>query len=144
MSSSTSAPGDPVTRAKVLRAVKGSAAAGGLSLAAVVAIAYPWANSVSAEQGAIKTDVGAVKSSVVDLRQDVGDLGHSIETVRSEVADVSKTATTVRDMKRSVEAADARLAGLEASRASTETSLRFIVDELKRMNDKLDRAIDRK
>ena len=138
---------EPITRAKVLRTVKGTATVGGLSLAGVLALAYPWAQGVSAEQSSIKGDVGRVNAAVVVVQRDVSDVSIAVDHLKEDVAEVAKSTSSVRDMRKSVEALQAdsvRIAALEASRASIDTSLRFILENMKAMDAKLDRALERR
>lgn len=111
------------TRAKVYGAVKKSAVASGLSLAALAGLAIPWATGVS-------SDVGATKAAIANLR--------------SDFAAVQTDALRYRGGIERVERLEPRLQTLEAARAADAATLNSIQRQLDRIDAKLDRISERK
>jgi hypothetical protein len=111
------------TRAKVLSAVRKHAITTGVTGGGLLAFFIPWALQVKDEVTAARHDIATTRTQVVE--------------VRSEVAGVSRVVDTIKGDS-------VRISSLEASRASTETTLRFLGDRLDRIEIKLDRLLERK
>lgn len=75
------------TRARVYTGIKRTATAGGLSIAAIMGVAIPWANAQSTKLDEVRSDVVLCKSSLEESR-----LILAQATVRTTALEVSRAA----------------------------------------------------